>query len=457
MFDEKGLGDYINDHFTRSLFRLETLELYDVSSNGDEFRRYVAGAPGPDPERKRSWMEHIRSEVARGLHTCRVHVVRSPLNDYLRFECEWGYLYNARAGEHIRILDLAESERPAELLDEDFWLIDDRDVLRMQYDSTGHFVGADIAHEHDIAGTASAGKPPGRPGPTSPTTGQRIPSTGGLRRRARVGNSNPLSDTLRQLRRAAGLSGAEAARRAGLSQSKVSRAETGSFLPAEDDVIALCRAYGAAPRIRRELIELTRELRATSTSSRVVLQRGGWWMQQRIGRFESAAARIRNFAPSVVIGLLQTEAYIAALLGDSMTADDRARMIAARLDRQHLLDSDREFTLVMAEGALRWNVGGPRVMAEQLDRLVRESRRPNMRLGIIEWTTPVRVPALHGFTIYDARAVLLGTQTATAMVTDHRDVAEYAKHWAELEAAASYDDAARAAIEKIANDYHGRP
>jgi len=25
----------------------------------------------------------------------RVHVLRTPLSDYLRFECEWGYAYNA--------------------------------------------------------------------------------------------------------------------------------------------------------------------------------------------------------------------------------------------------------------------------------------------------------------------------------------------------------------------------
>jgi len=68
-------------------------------------------------------------------------------------------------------------------------------------------------------------------------------------------------------------------------------------------------------------------------------------------------------------------------------------------------------------------------MVEQLDRLIRESRRPNVRLGIIEWTTAATVPALHGFTIYDSRAVLLETLTATAIVTDGREVSDYENHW----------------------------
>lgn len=268
-----------------------------------------------------------------------------------------------------------------------------------------------------------------------------------------MGNPNPLSATLRQLRRQAGLSGADAARRSGLSQSKVSRAETGKFLPTEDDVKSLCRVYRASPETRRELLDMTRELRESTTSARVVLQRGGWWMQQRIGKLEMAASRIREFAPAVILGLLQTEPYIDALLGQWLTGQDRQRMISSRLQRQRILDTDREFTLVMSEGALRWNMGGAEVMVEQLDRLVHESQRPNVRLGIIEWTTPATVPAMHGFTIYDSRAVLLGTLTATAIVTDRRDVHDYEEHWAELEPIISYDEAARAAIERIAADY----
>ncbi len=266
-------------------------------------------------------------------------------------------------------------------------------------------------------------------------------------------NPNPLSATLRQFRVDAGLSGAEAARRAGLSQSKVSRAETGTFLPTEDDIKAVCQVYRASSSARRELLDLTRELREGTTSARVVLQRGGWGLQQRSGKKETAATRIRIFAPTGVVGLLQTENYIDALLGAWLSGEDRTRMISSRMDRQRLLDTDREFILVMAEGALRWNMGGAAVMVEQLDRLVQESRRPNVRLGIIDWTTPAAVPAPHGFTIYDSRAVLLGTQTATAIITDRKDVHDYEEHWAELQTVVSYNDAARATIERVAADY----
>lgn len=148
MLDEQQLGDYIDRHFTSTLFRLETLDRYDVDSNGGDLARYLAGEPGPDMTRKGPWMDQIRSEVARGLHTYRVHVIRGPLTGYLRFEFEWGYAYNADAGEHIRILDLTGQPEPAGLADEDFWLIGDDRAVPMRYDPAGRFLGAEIAPAH---------------------------------------------------------------------------------------------------------------------------------------------------------------------------------------------------------------------------------------------------------------------------------------------------------------------
>ncbi|NKE57873.1 helix-turn-helix domain-containing protein [Lentzea sp. PSKA42] len=268
-------------------------------------------------------------------------------------------------------------------------------------------------------------------------------------------NSNPLSDTLRALRSESGLSGAEAARRTGLSQSKVSRAETGSFLPSEDEILALCQVYGAPAEAVEDLVHMTRELREETTSARVVLQRGGWWMQQRIGKLEAAASRILSYSTNTMIGLLQTRSYAEALFGGSLSDEDRERTVTARLQRQELLDSAREFVCVMTEGVLRWNMGGAAVMVEQLDHLIDQSQRPNVRVGIIPWTTPAFVPAGNSFTMYDALAVMLGTQTATALITDEANIAEYAAHWAEIEPLVSWGDEARAVIDRVAADYRG--
>jgi hypothetical protein len=151
MLDVQELGGYIQENFSKTLFRLETLDQYEVASDGSDFARYLNGDPGPDPERKQPWLDHLRNEAERGLYRHRVHILRSPLSDYIRYECEWGYAYNVRAGEDVRILDVAERSCPEDVVDHDFWLIDDVKVLRMHYGANGQYLGAEIMPDHTLA------------------------------------------------------------------------------------------------------------------------------------------------------------------------------------------------------------------------------------------------------------------------------------------------------------------
>jgi hypothetical protein len=145
MLDAPQLGELIRSRFTRTAFRLETLDAYDVGDDGGDAARYLAGEPEPDPERKGAWLARLRAERAAGKARQRVHILRSPLSGYLRYECEWGYLPNVAAGEDVRILDLAErSLPPAADIGHDFWLLDDQVAVRMHYDQNGMFQGAEV-------------------------------------------------------------------------------------------------------------------------------------------------------------------------------------------------------------------------------------------------------------------------------------------------------------------------
>jgi hypothetical protein len=148
--DPAALGEFI-DAARHTLFRLETLDHYDVSSDGGDFQRWLHGEPGPDAGRKAAWHKVLQADLDRGVRTSRVHVVRSPLSEYLRYEFEWGYAHNL-AYETIGILDLAEQPLPRELEGVgDFWLIDGVRAAVMHYDDAGHYLGFDAASEHESA------------------------------------------------------------------------------------------------------------------------------------------------------------------------------------------------------------------------------------------------------------------------------------------------------------------
>jgi transcriptional regulator with XRE-family HTH domain len=263
-----------------------------------------------------------------------------------------------------------------------------------------------------------------------------------------------LAGRLRALRRAAGVSQMRAAEQVGVSQGKISRAETGRFLLSSETVAKLAEFYGADDAQRDELVGWAQDLRPQRLDSRLIMQRGTNHFQERIRRIEEASALVRSYQPGLVLGSLQTEAYATAVFSRRPSAEARAS-VAARMRRYRMMleDTRRTWTLIQTEGALLWHVGSPGLMAEQVGRIVEASARPNVRLGVITHRTPVSFTAGHGFHVYDRQAVQIGTRTATALTSDQRDVEAYESLFAELERIAVFGDEARSFLADLADRY----
>jgi hypothetical protein len=133
--------------FVRSVFRLETLAVYDMPGERDEFARHLAGER-PPADLHYGWLDTVAAGTKAGKTFQRVHALTSPLSDYLKYEFAWGYVFNVRAGEDIRILDLAHSPDPG-LPTQDFWLLDETTVVRMDYDAAGRQLGRELLEDAD--------------------------------------------------------------------------------------------------------------------------------------------------------------------------------------------------------------------------------------------------------------------------------------------------------------------
>ncbi|HYZ36377.1 MAG TPA: helix-turn-helix transcriptional regulator [Pseudonocardiaceae bacterium] len=81
--------------------------------------------------------------------------------------------------------------------------------------------------------------------------------------------SRQVAAALRELRERAGLSGAEVAKRMGMSPSKISRIETGNSGLQIEDVAALLGLYQVPASTRDELLDLVRRS-----------EERGWWTRQ---------------------------------------------------------------------------------------------------------------------------------------------------------------------------------
>lgn len=239
-----------------------------------------------------------------------------------------------------------------------------------------------------------------------------------------------------------------------MAQARLSRMETGRRVPNDADIHALCRGYEAPQEVRQRLLAQARELRAGIVPARTVLHRhGGHSMQDRISRIEHASEGVRTFSCAVVTGLLQTPDYARALFSGRYQGDDLDQVVAARLYRQRILDTEFTAHLVLTESALRWHVGSPEVMAQQMEHIAATGERTNVRLGVIPWTRPNVHPVLHPFQIYDQQAVMVGTEIATALHTDTRDVTDYVHRFEIYAGLADYGDAAAATLARVAAEY----
>ncbi|MFE6227980.1 helix-turn-helix transcriptional regulator [Streptomyces sp. NPDC057854] len=114
---------------------------------------------------------------------------------------------------------------------------------------------------------------------------------------------------------------------------------------------------------------------------------------------ERKAVEIRLFTIGVIPGLLQTLDYARTVTGGfvargAATTDQAAERVAYLMERQRLLEQERppRLFVVMDESCLRRPVGGPEVMAAQLDRLVEFAERPNTVVQVAPFALGERRP-----------------------------------------------------------------
>ncbi|MEY9857595.1 hypothetical protein ABH935_003203 [Catenulispora sp. GAS73] len=133
--------------FTRSAFRLETLPVYTMPDEEEEFRGFLAGELPPEGYHY-GWLDTVATAAAEGRPVQRVRVLRRPLSDYIRYEFAYGYDYNVPAGEDIRIADITDHD--PDFPCEDWWLFDETTVVRMLYRPDGTQIGRELVEDPDL-------------------------------------------------------------------------------------------------------------------------------------------------------------------------------------------------------------------------------------------------------------------------------------------------------------------
>ncbi|MFE6857796.1 helix-turn-helix domain-containing protein [Nocardia sp. NPDC057668] len=260
-----------------------------------------------------------------------------------------------------------------------------------------------------------------------------------------------LGQRLREIRRTAGLTGRELARREGWHESKVSKIEYGKIKPSDLDLRAYCLHTGTDDQLP-DLIATLRHLDAAYLEWRRILATGTRHRQHQSVKLEAGARQLRNWQPQVIPGLLQTADYAEAILRYGVAfyriPDDVDAGVSKRMERQRVLyRRDHRFHFLIAEQALYTTVGDRDVMVGQLDRLYSILGMARVTLGIVPLMTEA-LAAVENFVMFDNRIVKVEGATAELTITQPREIAIYGQAFDILAGQSVTGNAARALIRR---------
>lgn len=194
--------------------------------------------------------------------------------------------------------------------------------------------------------------------------------------------------TLRRMREELGVSRERAAQELDCTVSKIGDIETGRSGVKVIELERLLDLYAVTGDERESLVDTARASRSRRprTPYAVDVPAG----HRRLADLEAQMVAAIYYSPELISGVLQTSAYARAVLEWSNWHDPESveRRLALRLERGKILTRvDRKpvgYWFILGEAALRSNVGGPAVMRDQLEHILRcATRMENLVIQVL--------------------------------------------------------------------------
>lgn len=264
---------------------------------------------------------------------------------------------------------------------------------------------------------------------------------------------------LRHAREERGFTQGQVAAALDWSLSKVQRIESGDVTVSRTDLTALLNHLGVTEP--RQVDALIADARAS--------RRKGWWDEPRFRehltpammqllQFESEAACIRVFDPTLIPGLLQTPSYAQFILDfwqDELSESNRAIRHEVRMLRKNYVFGRQDpprYMLVLDESVLYRDVGGPATMAEQLNRLLEFIREGNVVVRVVSFATAALLTMLNHFIVLDmggddGEILYMEAQIEDQIIQAPETVARYQRRFQRLWEASLSEEASERLIQ----------
>jgi transcriptional regulator with XRE-family HTH domain len=230
---------------------------------------------------------------------------------------------------------------------------------------------------------------------------------------------------LKSLRMNSGVSTRELARRTGMSQTKISRAENGTRQFRTGDVEAILDALDVRPSVRRALLRDSGSIqRRRAPSGEVGLPAGTLVTRPEYAELEASARQIVYVERDGLPLFLQSDAYIDYMFDFHRATGRRVDFMRDKVRRRDLSESNwRHDVCIIDEAILNRRPLSVRRWAEQLTRIEERLRKPGLELGVVLCDAEVPFP-VGPWVCVDERSVLFESRGCPPVLVTERSRVE---------------------------------
>lgn len=267
---------------------------------------------------------------------------------------------------------------------------------------------------------------------------------------------------LRRLREEAGRSREDIANLLECQTPKISKIETGRAGINPSELKIVLKYLGVGEPLYSQLVGWNRESR-----QRGLMQEhpeAAPEFRRPYIAFEQDASALQVFENELVHGLLQTEDYARTVIVEmdpDMPDGEVERRVALRIDRQGILTGEDPTTywVILTEAVLRTAVGGPKVMADQLLKLIAMARLKNVTLQVLPFAAGAHAAMGSPFTILgfddeDDLDLVYVEDIATSSLLEKPDqLITYSVAFNRLRASALSPEGSLALLQRVANEW----
>lgn len=273
-----------------------------------------------------------------------------------------------------------------------------------------------------------------------------------------------LAARLRELRAQAGLTLDDVAGHLGCTNSKISKIERARQVCLPQDLRRILELYPVTAEERAGLEELAERGRKAEQP---------WWREysdtltERYAEFLSFEAEAQGeleYQTVAIPGLLQTERYAQAVTSvgfESFGADQIDALVEVRMRRQQILTQDAplQYSCVITEAALHFEVGGRRARLDQLAHLAAVAELPNVTILIIPYSGGANGTLAGAFSIFqlgngDPDVAFAESVTGSLLIEDARHLRRLNRLYRSLADAALPPDESQRLIARIRDQDH---